>query len=122
MEEWYKKAETMGPRFARYIKMPLLQRKTHPTKQMESWIAMMKEQTEYSRRQGQIPGASWTEQDFCTRAKRRDERKCDRQLSRPRQTLLDHYFDSGEGNGKNGRKGRRKDTSCQDPSGTVEYN
>ena len=96
--------------------------KNHFTKQIESWIVMMKEQTEYSRRQGQLPGTSWTEQDFRTRARRRDERASDGQLGRPRQTLLDHYFESGEGNGKNGRKGRGKDVPCQDPSGTVDFN
>ena len=47
MAVWYRRATALGPQFAKYVRMPYLQRKTHATKQLQSWVATMKEQYDY---------------------------------------------------------------------------
>ena len=107
MEEWYKRAPALGRRFDKYIQMPLLQRKTQSTKQLQSWVAMMQEQTKYDNRNKNLPRYGRTEQDYRTRAQSRTQHRLVRRVDRPQTTLLDHYFNTGGGNKKHDRKGRR---------------
>ena len=106
MAAWYIRAPALGRRFDKYVQLPLLQRKTQSTKQLQSWVAMMQEQTDYDDRNKDLPQFGRTEQDYRTRAQSRTRRRLIQRMDRPRTTLLDHYFNIGGGNKKNGRKGR----------------
>ena len=72
---------------------------------------MMNEQSDYAKRQQQVPEERHTEQDHRTRAQQKTKRRIERRLDRPRTTLLDHCFDIGGGSKKGGRKGRGDDLS-----------
>ena len=47
MALWYARAEKLGSVFDKYLRMPLLQRKTQAVKQLRSWIEMVKAQYGY---------------------------------------------------------------------------
>ena len=47
MAVWYTRAAKLGPAFDKYIRMPLLQRKTQAVKQLRSWIETVKAQYGY---------------------------------------------------------------------------
>ena len=111
MGEWYDRAPLLGRHFDKYVQIPFIQRKTQPTKQLQSWVAMMNEQSDYAKRQQQVPEERHTEQDHRTRAQQKTKRRIERRLDRPRTTLLDHCFDIGGGSKKGGRKGRGDDLS-----------
>jgi hypothetical protein len=52
MARWYEQASTSRPEFKTHtlFRMPLLQRKTHSTPMIESWLATVKEQYDYLER------------------------------------------------------------------------
>ena len=109
MERWYARAPELGSHFDKYFQMPFLQRKLQSTKQLQSWVSMLNEQSDYAERRQTLPGARTTEQDFRTRAAQRSGRWIGRLLNRPRTTLLDYFFNTGGGAKRGGRKGRRHD-------------
>ena len=47
MAVWYTRAAKLGTAFDKYIRMPLLQRKTQAVKQLRSWIETVKAQYGY---------------------------------------------------------------------------
>ena len=105
MEDWYEQAPALAKKYDKYFKLPLLQRKTHSTKQLQSWLSTLKEQWEYQERNEQTDNNDQREQDWRTRAQRKHSRSITRQC-RPRNTLLDHFFDCGGGGRRSGRKRR----------------
>ena len=58
MSSWYDKAATLGPIFEKYFRIPLMQRKTFPTKQIHSWIETVKAQYGYVERRKSENGST----------------------------------------------------------------
>lgn len=48
MTVWHTRAARLGTLFNKYVRMPILQRKTHSSKQLRSWIETVKEQYGYA--------------------------------------------------------------------------
>ena len=66
MEDWYEQAPALAKKYDKYFKLPLLQRKTHSTKQLQSWLSTLKEQWEYQERNEQTDNNDQREQDWRT--------------------------------------------------------
>ena len=118
MEDWYQRAPVLGATFRKFFRMTLLQRKTYSVKSIQSWLATVKEQSDYEDRKraadDEAAAAQWRLQQL------REERSRPRARlvgdSRPerrrpdvrRQSRTDSGQDGGRGrNGGRGRSGGR---------------
>jgi hypothetical protein len=104
--EWYDRAPSLDKSFGKYFAIPLLQRKTHSTPQLQSWLATVKEHWGYDERHKKDT-TDRTEQDRRTDARQKNGRVVN-SVGRSRNTLIDHYFDCGGG----GRKGRKRGSNA----------
>jgi hypothetical protein len=58
MLSWYNRAPTLGCIFDKYFRIPFLQRKTYPTKQIHSWLETVKAQYGYAERKKSENGST----------------------------------------------------------------
>jgi hypothetical protein len=58
MHDWYDKSSHLGHSFEKYFRITLLQRKTFPTKQIQSWLETVKAQYGYAERKKSENGST----------------------------------------------------------------
>ena len=122
MEDWYQRSATLGPTFTKYFRITFLIRKTHSIKSIQSWLATVREQSEYEERQRVADEAAAAEQ-----RRRQQEREArtrprgrrladDRRVERPRSRSRDDRRPGrggGRGRGRSGGRGRRRNGRAQ---------
>ena len=101
MQDWYQRADSSLPEFKNHnlFKMPYLQRKTHSTAMIESWLATVKEQHDYLVRKR-------TEAEHAVRQQQTQQDRV-HSLSGDWGTLTGRTRRSGGGRGQGGGRGRR---------------
>ena len=101
MSRWYEEASTSRPEFRDHnlFKMPFLQRKSHTTPMIESWIATVKEQYDYIERK-----RTEAEHEQRTQQARRDRIYA---MAGQRRPPRGRVASIGGGRGRAGGRGRR---------------
>ena len=89
IEGWYDKAGQLGVTFQKYFRLPLLQRKTHSMKLMQSWLATITAQCDYQKRR--TPAHANGRRSGGVRGKEDNRRSYEQWEGEGSTSILDYY-------------------------------